>query len=563
MRSASLRLCDLGKQKIPIGFVGENLYSRIVIDCTEIYREFPHAAASLTVQPPVGDAYPVVVTRDGNNVTWNIQASDVANSGDGEFQLAFTDSPVIARSYIGRFKAFRSLTPDGEAPDPIASWIDDANTAIGTISGAVEDAQAAQAAAEAAQAAAEESADAASESATAASGSATDAADSASAAAGSATSASESAESATGSAAAAAQSAREAAASRRNATGAANDAADFADEAHAWANGGASGTPGATNNAAYYAGQAAGSASTASEKAGNAVSAAESAAESATDAAGSATAAGESATAAAGSATSASGSATAASGSATAASGSAAAAAGSATSADGSAGTAEAYAVGTRGGEAVESTDPAYHNNAKYYAQEAAASAEAAAGIIDDTAGSGDTEKTWSADKLSELNSALSQKQDAPTSGAAADKVMALALVNNELKPVWVNRAAIDDTAGSGDTTDTWSADKLSTLALKTELPVSVITPSSGNTFTLLPCPVTYSFGEMALLTVTVTATSQYHFMFESPSSAATVLTMNGITGTTGDEVEAGKTYEVDVWAGIALIKAVEVTAVT
>ena len=41
---------------------------------------------------------------------------------------------------------------------------------------------------------------------------------------------------------------------------------------------------------------------------------------------------------------------------------------------------AEAYAAGTRGGEAVDSDDPAYQNNAEYYSGEAADSAEAAAG---------------------------------------------------------------------------------------------------------------------------------------------------------------------------------------
>ena len=44
----------------------------------------------------------------------------------------------------------------------------------------------------------------------------------------------------------------------------------------------------------------------------------------------------------------------------------------SATAADGSAKDAEAYAIGKRGGTDVGSTDPAYHNNAKYYAEQAA-----------------------------------------------------------------------------------------------------------------------------------------------------------------------------------------------
>ena len=98
---------------------------------------------------------------------------------------------------------------------------------------------------------------------------------------------------------------------------------------------------------------------------------------------------------------------------------------------------------------------------------------------------------------------------------------------------------------------------------LNTAGQVSVVTPASGSTFTLDPCPVTYSFGEKAELTLTVTATTQYHFMFSCPSGAATVLTMNGITGTSGDTLAAGKTYEVDIWAGIAFVKEIEVTAVT
>lgn len=111
--------------------------------------------------------------------------------------------------------------------------------------------------------------------------------------------------------------------------------------------------------------------------------------------------------------------------------------------------------------------------------------------------------------------------------------------------------------------TVTYSADDLYVTPASPAAEVSVVTPSSGSTFTLQPCPVTYSFGEKAELTLTVTATSQYHFMFTCPSGAATVLTMTGITGKTGDStLEAGKTYEVDVWAGIAHFKELEIISV-
>ena len=63
---------------------------------------------------------------------------------------------------------------------------------------------------------------------------------------------------------------------------------------------------------------------------------------------------------------------------ANAASGSASAAAGSKTAADNSASNAEAWAVGQRAGVDVGSSDPTYHNNAKYYADQAEEAAEIA-----------------------------------------------------------------------------------------------------------------------------------------------------------------------------------------
>jgi hypothetical protein len=114
-----------------------------------------------------------------------------------------------------------------------------------------------------------------------------------------------------------------------------------------------------------------------------------------------------------------------------------------------------------------------------------------------------------------------------------------------------------------GSVTVTYSADDLYVTPASSAAEVSVVTPSTGSTFTLQPCPVTYSFGEKAELTVTVSATSQYHFMFSCPSSAATVLTITGETMRCGDTLEAGETYEVDIWAGITRVAKVEGTAVT
>ena len=61
--------------------------------------------------------------------------------------------------------------------------------------------------------------------------------------------------------------------------------------------------------------------------------------------------------------------------------------------------------------------------------------------IIDDTAGAGDTDKTFSADKLatdhSSLLNAINGKQDAPSSTGTAGQVLSL---DSNLDPVWVNQ---------------------------------------------------------------------------------------------------------------------------
>ena len=127
--------------------------------------------------------------------------------------------------------------------------------------------------------------------------------------------------------------------------------------------------------AANSATAASNSATTATTKAGEAATSATNAANSANTANTKAGEAASSATAASGSASTASTKAGEASASATAAAGSATAASGSATSANSNALKAEGYAVGQQNGTDVASGSPYYENNAKYYSEEAAASA--------------------------------------------------------------------------------------------------------------------------------------------------------------------------------------------
>lgn len=82
----------------------------------------------------------------------------------------------------------------------------------------------------------------------------------------------------------------------------------------------------------------------------------------------------------------------------------------------------EGFAVGKQNSEDVDSSSPYYHNNAKYYRDSAAAIA--AGDVIDDDAGAGDTSLTWSADKLSSLKSAIDELQETVNTPVANTKDM-------------------------------------------------------------------------------------------------------------------------------------------
>lgn len=133
MRTVSYRIGDLGKAVIHIGHVAENECTRVQIDAGEVYAEYPSAAASLTVQPPEGEAFPAVVTRDGNLVVWDVKDSALTEDGLGEIQLTFTQDEVVVKSCIGQIRVHRSIVGSGETPDPIEDFLAEAGAALTAI----------------------------------------------------------------------------------------------------------------------------------------------------------------------------------------------------------------------------------------------------------------------------------------------------------------------------------------------------------------------------------------------------------------------------------------------
>lgn len=131
MRIIKVELDKLDKNVLNIGWEGEQNHVQVQIQCGAFFAKYPNAGAVLTVLSPANVTYPVVLDKEGNDLIWDIDASDVVNAGSGKIQLTFTDGSgddaEVIKTVIGSFNVNASLAVDGEAPDPIQTWINEAN----------------------------------------------------------------------------------------------------------------------------------------------------------------------------------------------------------------------------------------------------------------------------------------------------------------------------------------------------------------------------------------------------------------------------------------------------
>lgn len=113
-----------------IGFQGENEHRRIVFDAGEVYADYPDAVVTMAIKPPVGEVYPKIVTRDGNNVIWSVTAADVAYPDNGAYQLTFTNGTEIIKTYVGVYSVAASIIGNGQPPKPVEDWLKEAQAML-------------------------------------------------------------------------------------------------------------------------------------------------------------------------------------------------------------------------------------------------------------------------------------------------------------------------------------------------------------------------------------------------------------------------------------------------
>ena len=140
MRSSTWRLEDLRNAKLNLGFVGENEHTRFIFDSKKMYDQYPNAAVSMTVCPPEGASYPAIIERDGDLVIWDVTDSDLIHDGDGEIQLSFTQGETVAKTYIAKTTTCRALVPEGDIPEGIDDFLTRAGAALTAIPETIDEA---------------------------------------------------------------------------------------------------------------------------------------------------------------------------------------------------------------------------------------------------------------------------------------------------------------------------------------------------------------------------------------------------------------------------------------
>lgn len=131
-------LADKSTNRIPIGKQGENKATAVQF-CVKTWLEmWPGATVALAVQPPTGNAYPAIVTTQDNITTWVITDADTAIPGIGKCELHVLLNDVVKKSITFMTYIAESFTAEGEAPDPVADWIEDAQAKLGEVDDAVD-----------------------------------------------------------------------------------------------------------------------------------------------------------------------------------------------------------------------------------------------------------------------------------------------------------------------------------------------------------------------------------------------------------------------------------------
>lgn len=113
-------------RSIVVGRRGTYSTARVIFDVTYLIEAYGNGTPALLVRRATDTAaYPVNITYSGNEVIWDVSATDTAIKGHGECELYWYVDGGLAKSVIYDFNVYRGIDDSGsEPPEPYESWVD-------------------------------------------------------------------------------------------------------------------------------------------------------------------------------------------------------------------------------------------------------------------------------------------------------------------------------------------------------------------------------------------------------------------------------------------------------
>lgn len=136
MKETKLKLTNSRSQQIAIGRTGEHDVARIILDISHYIDLYGDVSASVVVSESVfKQGYPIPCTQDGATVT--IPVTDALTRRSVSYmEVRMSTGDGLAKSEMVKIICTNAL-PDavGDAPTPIADWIDNAENLLRNLNG--------------------------------------------------------------------------------------------------------------------------------------------------------------------------------------------------------------------------------------------------------------------------------------------------------------------------------------------------------------------------------------------------------------------------------------------
>ena len=103
-------LKKLASKTLGFGWQGENLHTKVIIDCSDLLQDYPDAEVEIrAIMPGSQEIYKPEITVSDGRVTWEFTQAELARNGFGQMQLTFTNGEEVIKSDVGSFTINESL----------------------------------------------------------------------------------------------------------------------------------------------------------------------------------------------------------------------------------------------------------------------------------------------------------------------------------------------------------------------------------------------------------------------------------------------------------------------